>query len=386
MTQIESEFERAFHRRADGVWHAPGRINLIGEHTDYNDGFALPIALDHALTVAAARRSDGVVRMRSRQEPDHVEIGIDQLEPGAVSGWAAYPAGAVWALKRAGNPMGGLDLLIDSTIPTGAGLSSSAALTCATVLAATHLYATQTDRISIARTAQHAESEFVGMPCGILDQAAVMLTERGNALFVDARSLHTEQVPIDPTEHGLALLTIDTRAPHTLIGGEYAERRRSCERAADQLGVPALRDLDPARLTATLETLDDDTTRRRVRHVVTENERVLQTARLLRAGNLRDVGPLLTASHVSLRDDYEVSVAQVDTAMEAALAAGALGARITGGGFGGCVIALVEQDRVGACVDAVREAYHRNGFTPPETFTVSPSAGARRVERPARSR
>ncbi|MBB4931094.1 galactokinase [Lipingzhangella halophila] len=378
MNGTAAEFEWTFGYPAESVWSAPGRINLIGEHTDYNDGFVLPMALDHSLAVAAARRDDGTVRLRSRQEPGATDVAVDELEPGSVTGWAGYPAGAIWALLRCGHRVGGLDLLVDSTIPTGAGLSSSAALTCATALATLHLYGIDTDRRSIARAAQHAEGEFVGMPCGILDQSAVLLAERGHALFMDTRSLQTEQVPVDLAEHGLALLTIDTRAPHRLVGGEYAERRRCCEQAARTLGVPALREIDAARLPETLDALDDDRTRRRVRHVVTENERVLRTVELLRAGKLRDVGPLLTASHVSLRDDYEVSVAEVDTAVDAALEAGALGARITGGGFGGCVIALVDEHRASACTEAVRAAYHRNGFTPPETFTVTPAAGARR--------
>src|SRR5690606_22394834 len=378
--RAEAAFREAFGRDPEGVWAAPGRINLIGEHTDYNDGFVLPFALPHTLTAAAARRGDGLLRLRSLQSGGGaVEIPVAELEPGAVSGWAAYPAGSVWALREAGHPVGGMDLLVDSAIPTGAGLSSSAALTCATVLAAADLHGLAPDRWEVARTAQRAENDFVGMPCGLLDQSAVLLSTEGRALFLDVRSLETEQVPFDPRADGLTVLTVDTRAPHRLVGGMYAERRRACEHAARVLGVPFLRDVPADGLAGALAALDDPVVRRRVRHVVTENARVLETVALLRAGRLREIGPLLTASHTSLRDDYEVSVPEVDTAVEAALSAGALGARITGGGYGGCVIALVESDRAEACAEAVRTAYAAAGFAPPAFFHAAPSPGARRV-------
>ena len=374
-------FRDAFGRAPDGVWAAPGRINLIGEHTDYNDGFVLPFALPHTLTAAAGLRSDGTLRLHSVQTGDTVEADIAALAPGSVPGWAAYPAGTVWALREQGLPLGGLDLLIDSTIPTGAGLSSSAALTCATALAATELAAPGSeqaaDRWSLARTAQRAENDYVGMPCGLLDQSAVLFSTEGHALFLDVRDFHAEQVPFDAAAHGLTLLTIDTRAPHQLVDGAYARRRAVCEQAAAVLGVPALRDIDPAGLDDALARLDDDEQRRRVRHVVTENARVLRTADLLRAGRVREIGPLLTASGASLRDDYEVTVPEVDTAVDAALAAGALGARITGGGFGGCVIALVDTERADRVSRAVADAYAAAGFAPPAAFTALPSEGAR---------
>ena len=376
---LSADFRRVFGAEPEGVWTAPGRINLIGEHTDYNDGFALPVALPHALAVAVARRGDGAVRLRSRQFSDVFEAPLADLSPGSVPGWAAYQAGALWVLADEGYRAGGLDLLVDSSIPTGTGLSTSAAVCCATVLAATGLNGAEPAPAEVARLAQRSENDFVGMPCGIMDQSAVMLADEGRALFLDCRSLETEQVPFDPAAHGLSLLVVDTRAPRRLVEGAYAGRRRSCEEAARTLNVPALRDVSAEGLPEALAALPDDVTRSRVRHVVTENARVLDTVALFRAGRPREAGPLFTASHASLRDDYEVSVPEVDTAVEAALSAGALGARITGGGFGGCVIALVDSDLVGACAEAVREAYAERGFDAPVVFTALPSAGARRL-------
>ncbi|MEU0493079.1 galactokinase [Nocardiopsis sp. NPDC006139] len=374
MSAAARGFRAAFGYGPAGVWRAPGRINVIGEHTDYNDGFVLPVALPHAVTVAAAPRADGRLRFRSAQAPEVFEA--DALpEPGTVAGWAAYPAGALWALADTGRPMGGLDLYVDGDVPSGAGLSSSAALVCATLLAAAGDAPPAPEET--ARLAQRAENGFVGMPCGIMDQSASMLARGGHALFLDTRTLAAEHVPFDPASHGLTLLVVDTRAPHRLVDGAYADRRRSCEEAARLLGVRALRDVTD--LPGALAALPDDRTRRRVRHVVTENARVLEAVDLLRAGAVAAVGPLLTASHASLRDDYEVSVPEVDTAVDAALAGGALGARITGGGFGGCVIALVGAGRADACAEAVRGAYKERGFAEPAFFATVPSPGARRL-------
>ncbi|NKY99014.1 galactokinase [Nocardiopsis alborubida] len=377
MDDVTTAFHSAFGYGPEGVWTAPGRINLIGEHTDYNDGFVLPFALPHALTASAARRTDGRVRLLSRQSPEEYAAPLGDPVPGAVRGWAAYPAGALWVLRDEGHEVDGLDLLVDSTIPSGAGLSSSAALSCATVMAAASLYGADLAPGEVARLAQRVENDFVGMPCGILDQSASMLSTEGHALFMDTRTLETEQVPFDPSAQGLTVLVVDTRAPHRHVDGAYAERRRSCEEAARVLGVAALRDVTD--LPSALAALPDDVSRRRVRHVVTENERVLRSVDLLRSGRTREVGPLLTASHASLRDDYEVSVPEVDTAVDSLLAAGALGARITGGGFGGCVVALVESGRVEDCGKAVLEAYRERGFEEPAVFGALPSEGARRL-------
>jgi galactokinase len=284
-------------------------------------------------------------------------------------------AGVVWAL---GPDAPGADLYLDSDLPTGAGLSSSAALECAVLSALHDLGGLHIPPAELARLAQRAENDYVGMPCGIMDQTASLRCEEGHALFLDTRSGDVEQVPFDVVSEGLSLLVIDSRAPHELVDGEYAARRESCERAATELGVRALRDITVAELPAALARLDDMTARR-ARHVVTENARVLDTVALLRAGDLRGIGPLMTASHASLRDDFEVTVAQLDTAVDAALSAGAYGARMTGGGFGGCVIALVDEAAADNVAGAVAKAYAAAGFDPPVAFTAAPSAGAHRL-------
>ncbi|GAA2754941.1 galactokinase [Actinopolymorpha rutila] len=376
-TTLDGEFESAFDGSAAGIWAAPGRVNLIGEHTDYNDGYVLPLALPQGVAAAAATRSDGLVRMASRQADGRVEVRLDALKPGAVDGWAAYVAGMVWSLREAGHDVGGLDILVDGDVPLGAGLSSSAALECATAIAVSDLYGLKIDRTTLAGLAQRAENDFVGMPCGIMDQSASLLCTREHLLFLDTRTLGTEQVPFDLGAHGLALLVVDTRAPHRLVDGEYAARRRTCEEAAAKLGVRALRDVEG--LQAAMDQLSDTVVARRVRHVVTENARVLATVERLRTGSPRDIGPLLTASHESLRDDYEVTVPELDKAVEAALDAGALGARMTGGGFGGCVIALVDADAADTVAGRVTEAFAAAGFNAPSSFMAQPSQGARRI-------
>ncbi|PXY21310.1 galactokinase [Prauserella muralis] len=373
------QFTAAFGGAPDGVWAAPGRVNVIGEHTDYNDGFVLPMALPQGVTAAAARRAGTRVRVVSRQEPGTPVTFDVEVEPGAVTGWAAYVAGVVWSLRTAGFDVGGLDLAVDGDVPAGAGLSSSAALECAVAAALSDLFGLRLGPSALARAAQRAENDFVGMPCGIMDQMASMASREGHLLFLDTRSLTTEHVPFDLAAHGHALLVIDTRAPHRLVDGEYADRRHTCEKAAAALGAAALRDIPAASLAGTLSRLDDETQRRRVRHIVTENERVLEVVRLLRDGDVTAVGPLLTASHVSLRDDYQVTVEELDVAVDAALESGAYGARMTGGGFGGCVIALLPAGRVDTVLAAVRREFAARGFAEPRGFVATPSRGAHRV-------
>lgn len=370
-------FASLFGRSPEGVWAAPGRVNVIGEHTDYNDGFVLPIALPQGVLAYVARRDDRQLRVSSAQETGVVTSTLDSLSPGSGDGWSAYVQGVVWAL--ADHPIGGLDVLVDGDVPQGAGLSSSAALECAVALAMNDLFELQLERPTLARIAQRAENDFVGMPCGILDQSASLLCTADHALFLDTRSLTTESVPFDLAGSALALLVIDTRAPHRHVDGEYADRRRTCEEAARLLGVPALRDIGTDDLEAALGRLPDPVMRRRVRHVVTENARVLDVVKVLRSGSPVKIGPSLTASGASLRDDYEVTVPEVDVAVDTALRSGAAGARITGGGFGGCVIALVSTDATGTIAAAVEAAFADRGFETPATFVASAAPGARRL-------
>jgi galactokinase len=380
-SRVDIEFTEVLEGRPDGRWWAPGRVNLIGEHTDYNDGFVLPLALRHGVAAAARVRGDGVLRVYSAQRGEGVELALAKVAPGAVHGWAAYVAGVGWALRQRGHDVPGLDVVVDGDVPMGAGLSSSAALECAVALAWNDLAGLGLSRTELAGAARSAENDVVGAPTGMMDQMASLHGRAGHLVFLDTRSLAVRQVPFDLASAGLALLVIDSRAPHQHAEGEYAERQRSCARAAELLGVPALRDVPPADLDRALARLDDPVLRRRVRHVVTENARVLDVVSLLDSGaDPRRIGPALTASHVSMRDDFEITVPRVDTAVDAALAAGALGARMTGGGFGGCVLALVERDAVQPVTRAVEQAYAQAGFDPPPTaFTATACAGARRL-------
>ena len=373
----ERWFGDCFGGQPEGVWRAPGRANLIGEHTDYNQGWVLPFALDLGVTVAAGRRDDGVLAICSRQAPGApAELPVASLAPGAVTGWAAYPAGVAWALREAGRRLaGGASLAVDSDLPQGAGLSSSAALECATALALAELYRLDLPRPELATLAWRAENDFVGVPSGIMDQSASLLSEAGHALLLDCRSGETAAVPLDPAGTGLALTIIDTGARHDLGDGRYAERRSECDRAAALLGVGSLRDVTSL---AAVAGLADPVLRRRARHVITENRHVKETVALLSGGDMAGVGAVLHASHVSLRDDFEVSWPEADVAVDAAEAAGALGARMMGGGFGGSALALVPagQRAVGAAVTA---EFASRGWPPPGFIQAVPSAGALRL-------
>ncbi|MCC3302627.1 galactokinase [Arthrobacter sp. zg-Y895] len=380
-------FAEVYGETPDGVWRAPGRVNLIGEHTDYNNGFVLPFAIDRSALVAMRLRRPGetgepdVVRLASTYAPDGEELSRARfhtggLEPGGVGGWAAYPAGVVFALvRRAGVVVPGFDLLLDSTVPVGAGLSSSHAVEVAVIVALNELLELGMDRPRMARLTQYAENEFVGAPTGIMDQSASLMGREGSALFLDCRSLDSETVPLPLARHGLEVLVIDTRVVHSHADGGYSARRSSCERGAAALGAASLREVPAG---TSLDRLDAET-RRRVRHVLGENERVLQVVGHLRAGDVAGIGNLLTASHASLRDDFEVSCPELDLAVDAALAAGALGARMTGGGFGGSAIALIRREDEERVRAAVRGAFAERGFREPALFTVLPADGAGRI-------
>ncbi|MEU6001771.1 galactokinase [Streptomyces sp. NPDC047197] len=380
---VAGQFAELYGYEADGVWSAPGRVNLIGEYTDFNEGFVMPLALPHTAVAAVARRTDGVLRLHSADiDAPVAELRVDELTPLSKygqGGWAAYPAGVVWALRDAGHEVsGGADIHLASTVPTGAGLSSSAALEVVTALALNDLYELGLDRPGLAVLAQRAENAFVGVPCGVMDQMASACATEGHALHLDCRDLTTRQVPFDLAAHGLRLLVVDTRVKHELGDGAYAERRAGCEEGARVLGVSHLRDVPYAELPAALEKLTDEKIRRYVRHIVSDDHRVEQVIGLLDAGEVRAIGPVLTEGHASLRDDLRISCEELDLVVSTANAAGAIGARMTGGGFGGSAIVLVEEVDAEPVTKTILEAFASAGFTAPRVFPAVPSAGARR--------
>ncbi|GLY66326.1 galactokinase [Amycolatopsis taiwanensis] len=379
-------FRSVHGRPPTGVWSAPGRVNLIGEHTDYNDGFVLPFALPHRLAAAASPRDDQVLTVSTLGSDSRLQeaapVRIPDLRPGSVQGWGAYPAGVAWVLRDHGFDRGA-DLVLAGDVPTGAGLSSSHALECAVALALLGLAGLELDdprtpdRMEIARWVQRVENDFVGAPTGLLDQTASLRCSESHVLFLDVRSGEAEQVPFDSAALGLRILVIDTRTKHSHSESGYGERRRGTERAAELLGLKALRDIPFDGLGPALDRLPAEL-RPLVRHVVTENQRVLDTVALLRADRLAEIGPLLDASHTSMRDDYRISTPELDLAVEVARETGALGARMTGGGFGGSAIALLPESAVAAAGQAVTAAYERSGWRAPRTFVAVPSGGAGR--------
>jgi galactokinase len=379
---VAARFSELYGAEPDGVWAAPGRVNLIGEHTDYNDGFVMPFALPHTAVAAVSRREDGVLRLHSADvEGGVTELRLDDLSPESDKNWTAYPAGVVWALREAGHAVTGADIHLSSTVPSGAGLSSSAALEVVVALALNDLYALGLRGWQLARLCQRAENVYVGAPVGIMDQTASACCEAGHALFLDTRDLSQKQIPFDLAAEGMRLLVVDTQVKHSHSEGEYGKRRAGCEKGADLLGVNALRDVAYGDLDAALARLgDEEEVRRLVRHIVTENERVERVVSLLESGDdTRAIGPVLVEGHASLRDDFRISCPELDLVVDTALTSGALGARMTGGGFGGSAIVLAEETDVDAITKAVTEAFAAAGFTTPRVFEAVPSAGARRV-------
>jgi galactokinase len=363
------------------AWFAPGRANLMGEHTDYNEGFVLPFALAQGVTATATAREDGLLVLRSRQKPaEPVTLSLDSLARGSVTGWAAYPAGVAWALRAAGLDIGGASIDIDSDLPVGAGVSSSAALECSVALALCSLSGLTVARGKLAKIAKRAENEFVGAPTGIIDQSAALLCQADHAMLLDCRTLAAAQVPFQPAAAGASALIVDPRVAHALVSGEYAARRAECEEAARLLGVPALGLVtDPAEV----ERLADPVLRRRARHVVTDSIRAQAIAAALQDAAPPDsyplTGKLLTEGHASLRDDFEVSWPQADAAVDAAIEAGAYGAKMIGGGFGGSVLALIPAERVRSVREALAESFAARNWTPPEFLEAIPAPAARRV-------
>ncbi|HEX7322673.1 MAG TPA: galactokinase, partial [Mycobacterium sp.] len=355
-------------------YSAPGRINLIGEHTDYNGGFAVPIALPQRTTVTFTPQDVDAVTVRSDHADGPVRVPLDTV-PGQVADWGAYVAGVIWSLRAAGYPVPGGSMTIGSDVQIGSGLSSSAALECAVLGALTSATGTRIGRIEQARIAQRAENEYVGVPSGLLDQLAALFAEPATALLIDFRDTAVHPVDFDPDASGVALLLIDSRARHRHAGGEYAARRASCERAAAELGVDSLRDVQH-RGVAVLDGVTDPVDARRVRHVLTENDRVLDFVAALAERDYAAAGRLFTASHASMRDDFEITTAHIDLIAETAVAAGAYGARMTGGGFGGCVIALAPAELTLKVGDAVRAAVTEAGYAESEVSRVYAAAGA----------
>ncbi|CAI9410504.1 galactokinase [Aestuariimicrobium sp. T2.26MG-19.2B] len=378
----------AAHRELAGVepelvWAGPGRVNLIGEHTDYNDGFVMPFALEQCALVSLSKRDDDRVLVQALDLDQRHEVGLDELRPfdhpeAGERGWWDYLTGCIWAI---GGIPTGVTVVLSSDVPFGAGLSSSAAIECAMIGGLCDLFGLDIAPLERATLARKAENAYVGAPTGLLDQAASTLCTEGNTLVLDCRTHDTEQVPMDLGAAGLEILVFDTKTPHSHVDGEYVERRASCERAALLLGVPALRDVtDLDEALAKLATADDaELLTKRVRHVVTEDERVLRAAELAQAGEFEALAPLLDASHASMRDDFEITVPTVDLAVERARAAGALGARMTGGGFGGCIIALCRAGEGDTIGQTIAGAFADAGYGAPAWFTATPAAGARRI-------
>jgi galactokinase len=373
-------FRKEFGSEPAGLWAAPGRVNLIGEHTDYNEGFVLPFAINRRAVIALGVRDDSIMRVSSEYADEIGEIDLRELAPEKLHGWSAYPLGVAWALGQFGADLAavpGVDIFLDSTVPVGAGLSSSAAIEAAVAFALNEVWQLGLDRQTLALVGQLAENKVVGAPTGIMDQSASLLGKQDHAVFLDCRTLESEVVPLGFAEAGLQLLVIDTGVTHAHATGGYAARRASCEKGAKIMGVKALRDLTVDDLPRARELMDDETYRR-VRHVITEDQRVLDTVRALRDEGPTAIGELLDASHVSMRDDFEISVPELDLAVETAQANGAIGARMTGGGFGGSAIALVSAEGISRVQVAIDGAFAEHGFSQPTMFVVNAAEGATR--------
>jgi galactokinase len=372
----------------------------MGEHTDYNEGLVLPFALAQGVTATAVARPDRLLVLRSKQVPDEpVTVSLDSLAPGSPTGWAAYPAGVAWALRDAGCDVTGASIDIDSNLPVGAGVASSAAIECSVALALCALSDVSVPRRSLAAIAKRAENEFVGAPTGIIDQSATLLCQAGHAMLLDCGTLSVTHVPFRPSAAGAATLIVDTRVTHALVSGEYSRRRAECEAATRELGVASLGSVTDM---AVVGRLADPVLRRRARHVISDCARGGAIASALAASpapasspasgpapasrpapasaeTYRFIGQLLTEGHSSLRDDFEVSWPEADIAVDAAIGAGAYGAKMIGGGFGGSVLALVPANRLPAVRAALTEAFTRRSWSPPEFLNAVPSAAARRI-------
>jgi len=377
MSSIEEKFLESFGHEPDLVAAAPGRVNLIGEHIDYSDGFVLPFAIKDRTLVAARKRDDSTVRIASVQRRNKVvTVDIKDVKPDLKGEWERYALGVLWSMGI----NQGVDLLIDGHVPLGAGLSSSAALECSVATAMNHLFDMGYNLEELARLTQKAENQYVGVPCGIMDQSVSLMATQGSALLLDCRDLSTSNIPFDVASSGLELLIIDTQAHHALTDGGYAERRGSCESAVAKLGITSLRELSMEQLEVSRSVLTE-TEFIRVRHAVTEMKRVFDCVDALSVSDFEKVGELINQSHISLRDDYTVSCPELDAAVDAANAAGALGSRMVGGGFGGSAIALIQVSKTSETIKAIEKAFSDKGFKAPRFFNSLPSQGAELISR-----
>lgn len=375
-SQARSGFEKVFGYPPNGVWSAPGRANLIGEHTDYNLGFVLPFGIDRRTYAAIALRQDSTVRVSSTIDGKTFQADLSGELPENLD-WAGYPIGVAWVMREWAR--GGFDCFIHSDVPVGAGLSSSAAIECSVAVALNELWGAGRTEEQLAAIGQRAENEVVGAPTGIMDQMASIKGQPDSAVLIDCRSLETQLVPLGLSEQKLVVAVIDTQVAHRHSDGGYASRRAACERGAQALGVASLRDLQMQDMErAKLEL--DEMTFRRVRHIITENQRVLETVIALGARDLAGLGELLLASHRSMRDDFEISIEELDTAVEVAMSVGAVGARMTGGGFGGAALAIIRADLLDELAAEATRVFAENGYREPRVFEVNPSAGARRED------
>jgi galactokinase len=372
MSALENTFLELFGHKPEVLADAPGRVNLIGEHIDYSEGFVLPFAIADRTYAAIARNNDGLVRIASQQRKNRIfAIDINDVKPGSAGDWEKYVLGVIWTLGITT----GVDILVDGHVPSGAGLSSSAALECSVAVGLNALFNLGKSLEDLARATQKAENDYVGVPCGIMDQSVSLMGREGSALLLDCRDLTTESVPFDVASAGLELLIIDTQAHHALVDGGYAERRASCESVAAKFGIPSMRHLTMEILDARRNELTE-VEYIRARHAVTEIQRVKDAVAALTSSDFTALGALINQSHISLRDDYTVSCPELDAAVDASIAAGALGSRMVGGGFGGSAIALIKADQIGAVKEAIKDAYAAKGFKAPRFFTSLPSAGA----------
>jgi galactokinase len=377
MSSIEEKFLETFGEEPDLVAAAPGRVNLIGEHIDYSEGFVLPFAIKDRTMVAARKRDDSTVRVASAQRRNKiVTVDIADVKPGLKGEWERYALGVLWSM----GVTSGVDLMIDGHVPLGAGLSSSAALECSVATAMNHLFDMGFNLEELARLTQKAENQYVGVPCGIMDQSVSLMATNGFALLLDCRDLSTRNIPFDVASHGLELLIIDTQAHHALTDGGYAERRASCESVAAKLHVKSMRELTITQLDSSRDLLSE-TEYIRARHAITEMKRVLDCVEALSSGDFVKVGQLLNQSHLSLRDDYNVSCPELNAAVEASLVAGALGSRMVGGGFGGSAIALIQASKTSETIGVVEKAFADKKFKAPRFFTSLPSQGAELLSR-----